>query len=85
MRPLVADWPSACRFTIEVPLKSPAAPAGCAPACARTETASAVISPPKSDSVDTSADARPTAFVFPIVVAAAAVVAPAVTIDPSAG
>src|SRR5262245_4537753 len=85
MRPPVVVCPSAWRFTIDVPLKSPAAPAACAPACARTETASAVISPWKIEIVATSADARPTAFVFPIVVVAAAVVAPVVTIDPSAG
>src|SRR5215210_4690541 len=85
MRPPVAPCPSAWKPTTPLPLKSPDAPPACAPACTFAEIASAVISPPKIRTDETSAEARATAFRSPIVVDAAAEVAPVVITEPSLG
>src|SRR5215208_564384 len=85
MRPPPAPWPSAWNPTTPLPLKSPAAPPACAPACTFAEIASAVISPPKIRTDDTSAEARAMALRSPIVVDAAAEAAPVVITEPSPG
>ena len=57
LAPLATGWPSATRFATDEPLMSPVAAPGLASACACAAISPAVISPPKIDTVLTSADA----------------------------
>ena len=82
--PPLAGWPSTRRFTTVVPFVFPPAPEGPVPAETRAVTASAVISPLKSDNWVTSASAFADAF-FVTAVVAVAVVEAALTTEPSAG
>jgi hypothetical protein len=82
--PPVTGWPSTRRLAAVVPFALPPAPEGPVPADARAVTASAVISPLKSDTCVASASAFAEAF-FVTALVAVAVVEAARTTDPSAG
>src|SRR5207245_6005665 len=60
---VAAGCPSATRFVTNVPVMFPVAEPGCAVALACATTLAAVISPPKTETVLTSADADAVAFV----------------------
>src|SRR5690242_16860253 len=82
--PAVTGCPAATRFVTPLPFWLPPAPDGPVPADARAVTASAVISPPKSEIPVTTLSAFAAAFRVTVVVAAA-VVDWADTAEPSAG
>ena len=74
--PTVTGWPSTTRFVTPLPLALPPAPDSPVPADALALTASAVTSPPKSETPVTTLSAFAAAFCSTVVVAMPSSTAP---------